>query len=163
MKGTGADIVLAVPPKGQFIGGYLSGVLKPGTQLTIKANIAPICGNFTWEAYETASGADGDPRVCAILCPDDLQGKSALDAYADGDFAPKIYFPLPGEYCNVLVAGQPGTGSANAFFIGTRLIPQHATGKQIAATLSTQLAQWQCLEHIDEIPNTDTLVFCMKQ
>lgn len=162
MKGTGADIVLSVPPRGVFTEGIIKGALKPGTQIQVRYNELPQCGRFIWEPYEAASGASGDPRLCALLLPDSLQGKSALDAYADGDRC-FIYCPLPGEECNVLVKGQAGTGSANAFFVGERLLPEAASGKQIAAPTSASLAQWMCMEHIDEIPNTDTLVWCMKQ
>lgn len=162
MLGTGADIVLSVPPKGVFKEGTISGALKPGTQMQIQNGTSPIGGEFTWEAYETSAGADGEPRLCAVLLPDPYQGKSALDAYVTGTRC-FLYCPLPGEELNMLLAGEPGTGSANAFTIGERLIPQHATGKLIAATASSQHATFQCLEHIDEIPNTDTLAWCMKQ
>lgn len=161
MFGTGADIVLSVPPKGVFKEGTISGALKPGTQLTIQPGTAPKNGEFTWEAYETSSGADGDPRLVAVLMPDPFQGKSALDAYVSGTRC-FIYCPLPGEELNMLLAGQAGTGSANAFTIGERLMPQHATGKLIAQSSSSGPATFQCLEHIDEIPNTDTLAWCMR-
>lgn len=74
-----------------------------------------------------------------------------------------LYCPLSGEMLNVLCTGEAGTGSANAFFVGERLVATAGTGKFVAESTSSADAQFICLEHIDEVPDVDTLIWAMCQ
>ena len=103
----GNEIIVSADPQGRHLEGYVSGTPAPGTVMQIKPGIEPIAGAYTWEPFN--ADADGDQRMIVILLPDQLQGKTATDAYADGDRC-FLYCPLPGEELNVLVAA-PGTGT----------------------------------------------------
>lgn len=155
----GSDIILTSPPRGVFLEGIVSGTPSPGTVMQIKAGAAPVGGRHTWEVYNPTS--DGDPRLVAVLLPDQLQGGIATAAYVSGTRC-FMYVPLAGEEINMLAAGEPGTGSANAFTIGERLEIQHATGLLIQQSSSAGSAPFQSMEHIDEVPNTATLVWCIR-
>jgi hypothetical protein len=156
----GSDIIVSSNPKGVFLEGVVSGTPKPGTMMQIQAGTAAVAGRQTWEVYNP-SGATGDPRLVAILLEDNLQGKGSGDAYVSGTRC-FLYVPLYGEEMNILVKGQPGTGSANAFTVGERLEAEKGSGKFIQQVTSASLSQFTCLEHIDEVPNTDTLVWCLR-
>ncbi len=155
----GAQIVVSADPRGKHLEGLVSGTPKPGTMMQIKAGVDAVFGRMTWEVYNPS--ATGDPRLVAILKEDNLQGKTINDAYVDGTRC-FLYVPLEGEEMNVLVKGQAGTGSANAFLVGERLEAEKGTGKFLAEAVSSAISQFTVLEHIDEVPNTDTLVWCMR-
>jgi len=73
------------------------------------------------------------------------------------------YVPYPGEEMNVLLAGEAGTSSTNAFTIGERLKCEKATGKWILEGTSANWAPFMCMEHLDEVPDVDTLCWVQKQ
>ncbi len=155
----GNEIIVSAHPQGKFNEGIISGTLKPGTQVQIQAGTAPVEGRFTYEAYNPS--ADNDPREVIVLLPDPFQGFLPTSAFVSGQRV-QVYTPLPGEDINMLVKGQAGTGSANAFTIGERLSPEHGSGKLIQQSTSGNNATFQSMEHIDEVPNTDTLVWCRR-
>ena len=153
-------ILLEGFPKGKFLTGIIGAALLPGIKMQISAGVAPVGGRHTWVAYNPT--ADGDPRLTAILLEDDQQGFALNAAYVSGTWG-RMYAPLPGEELNVLLKGQAGTASANAFTIGERLYPIHGTGKYQVQSTSANWADFVSLEHLDETPDVDTLCWVMNQ
>lgn len=154
----GSKIIVASEPRGTFLEGVVSGTPYPGTVMQLQAGTAPVGGRFTWEAYNPS--ADGDPRLWAVLIEDDLEGFAFSTAYVSGNRC-KLYCPIPGEHMNMLVAGQVGTGSANAFTIAERFIAQHGTGLLIKESTSATQAPFISLEHIDLPADQQGWVWCM--
>jgi hypothetical protein len=158
----GNEIVLSIP-KGVFLEGTLSGTPKPGTKMEIQNGTAAVLGRHTWQAYGINAGmANNDPRLTAIFIGDSMEGFIDTVAGVSGQRA-FLYCPLPGEEMNVLTTGEPGTGSTNAFTVGERLQPVAGTGKYIVQNTSSSGADFIVMEHIDQVPDIDTLVWCMKQ
>lgn len=156
-----STILLASEPHGIFLEGIVSGTPYPGTVMEIQNATAPINGEFTWQVYGTNAGmSDADPRLRAVLLEDKLQGFSYVSPYVAGQKC-FLYCPIPGEMMNMMVAGQVGTGSANAFTIGERFIPHASTGLLIKESTSATIAPFMCLEHIDLTPDQQGLVWCM--
>lgn len=120
MKGSGAEICLEINPRGKPIEGYIYGTLKPGTLLQVR-NTALVNGRMTFEAY--APGQDGHQRGLFILLPDQLQGKTASDAYVSGTRC-FVHACVSGEEFNVLYKA-----SAGALTIGKPLCVDSGTGK----------------------------------
>lgn len=117
----------------------------PGTMMQVTPAAALVNGRPHVEHYQPA--ADGDPRVKIVLVDDYTQGGLwSLPATVGANV--KIYYPLPGEEINVVVAAQVGTGNANAYTIGERLIPQHTTGQMIAEATSSFAAWFMAMEAI---------------
>jgi hypothetical protein len=164
----GQTIIVSAFPKGVFLEGIISGAaLLPGAKMELKNGVLPVGGRHTWQGYGiNGSMANNDPRLTAILTQDTLQGFSPETAYVAGQRC-FMYCPLPGEEMNVLVAGQAGTGSANAFTIGERLEPQvnagATAGQYIQQSTSANKADFISMEHIDEVPDTATLVWAIMQ
>lgn len=156
----GSKIIVTANPLGVFQEGVISGTPKPGTMMQVQNGTAAVFGRLTYEVYNPS--ASGDPRVCWILLEDDLQGKTTSDAYVSGTRG-FLYCPIGGEEMNVLTKGQAGTGSANAFTVGERLEAEKGSGKFIQQTSSSGNALFQVLEHIDQVPDTDTLIWCAFQ
>jgi hypothetical protein len=155
-----ATILLEAYPKGKFLTGIISGALLPGIKMQLQLGTAPVGGRHTFEAYNPS--ADNDPRLLAILLEDDLQGVALNTAYTSGRWG-RMYDPLIGEEMNVLLKGQAGTASANAFTIGERLSPIHGTGKYQQQLTSASTADFSSMEHLDEVPNVDTLCWVIAQ
>ncbi len=108
----GATILVAAEPRGQFRSGKISGAIKPGALMQVKAATAFSGGGGgepTWEPF-APSGGDGKPGLIAVLLEDNLQGKTITDAYVDGTQC-RLYCPIPGEYMNVLVGEGGGTSN----------------------------------------------------
>ncbi len=164
-----SGIIVSAEPRGVFLEGVAGDTSKPGTKMIIKYNTAFVGGRPTWVSYGTGSSqqaaADNDPRGCFIMIEDSLNGYGPTQAPVVGQRI-RLYAPLPGEEMNILVEGEAGTASANAFFIGTRFGVRAATGLYypLAVTgVSSTAADFVCQEHIDETPNVATLVWAMKQ
>ena len=166
MKGT--EIIVSAFPKGVMLEGIIVGAaLLPGCKMEIKNGVLPVGGRHTWQGYGINGGmASNDPRLTAILCEDYFQGKTLIDAYVAGTRC-RMYCPLPGEEMNVLLAGEAGTGSANAFTIGERLSPQQASGatagQYIQQGTSANKADFISMEHIDEVPDVAILCWAIMQ
>jgi hypothetical protein len=162
MKGN--DIFLTMPEDAPRWEGVWNGPspVYPGTCVEIVTTILPSQGRFYFQPYCLSIGADGDPRMMMILDYDAQQGFSATSQIAVGQRC-FVRFPLTGQEVNILTAPQPGTGCANAFTQGERLIAQHATGQFVVESTSSIFAPFQSLEHIDQVPsNTATLLWCIK-
>lgn len=155
----GNEIIVSAEPMGRFLEGIVSGTPKPGTCMQIKAATEPVGGRFTWEVYN--ADADGNQRLVAVLLPDALQGKTATDAYADGDRC-FLYCPAAGEELNMLVT-DVNTGTSDAFAIGDLLIIDDGTGKLIDTTGSPEMESFICLETYADPTSTQTdfLLHCM--
>lgn len=161
MKGT--KIIVAGEPKGEFLEGIISGTPKPGVKVTIKAGVLPVGGRHTWEPFGATTGADGDPRLNAILTEDELQGKTSADAYVSATRC-FMYVPLSGEDMNVLIEAEAGTGSANVFTIGERLKCAAGTGQFKQQASSSGYADFVCMEKVTETPaQTATLTWVKAQ
>lgn len=156
----GIEIVVASHPRGLFLEGTIDDTSLPGTAMQMTPGAAFSGNEPHWEHYQPS--ADGDPRLCAILLPDYLQGQLFSTAYAAGARG-FLYCPLPGEQVNVCCAPQPGTGSADAYTIGERLIPQHTTGQFIVESTSSFQAWFMAMEHVDLTPDVAGWVWSMKQ
>jgi hypothetical protein len=151
----GNEIIVSANPRGVFLEGIVSGTPKPGTCMQIKAATEMVNGRFTYEAYNR--DADGNRYPIIVLLPDNLRGKLATEAYADGDRG-FFYCPLPGEELNVLKLDVSGT--ADDFAIGQQLIVDDGTGKVLGTTGSPEAEPFICLETITD-PTTDQLVHVM--
>lgn len=146
MKGN--EIVVASNPRGMFVEGYVDGTPKPGTCMQIKAGVEPIGGRYTYEVYNKA--ADGARGQILVLCADQLQGKTADDAYVDGDRC-FLYSPVMGEELNCLIGDVAGTGATSDFSIGDKLIVDDGTGKLVDASGSEESAPFELLETITDL------------
>lgn len=159
----GSKIVIEGSPKGKFLGGIAGDTSKPGTMMEIKLGVAPVRGNaFTWVAYGSQGGVStADPRMVAILTEDMLQGfpDTTAAVVGQGIF---LYVPYPGEFMNILVTGEPGTGSANFVKIGERLVAAAGTGKFVVESTSSVSAQFTCLEYAGEPADVDTLTYAIR-
>lgn len=153
-------IVAESEPKGKFYEGIISGTPLPGTAMQIQAGTLDKSGTYTWEALNqnAGAGATTDPRLCAILCEDDLQGGVVSQAYVSGRRG-KIYCPLPGELVNILVADVAGTGDTHT--VGDRVVATLGTGKFATQATSANLAQFTLLESTAAL-TADTLILAMR-
>lgn len=151
----GNNIVVSAEPRGRREECIVSGTPKPGTVMEIKAATEPVGGRFTYQAYQDAV-ADGDQRLIGVLDMDSLQGRLATTAYADGERG-FIYFPLPGEELNMLVANIAGTG--DSFAIGDIMIVDDGTGKLIATTGTPESEPFIVMETVAAL-TADALVWC---
>lgn len=155
MKGT--EIIVCANPHGTFEECIVGDTSKPGTTMMMQAGTNPQGGRFT---YVASTVTTGNGRGKCILLKDTLQGKNYGDAYVSGTRG-FLYWPLPGEDMNILMAGAAGTGSANAFKIGD-LLAINSSGKGVANSGYTN-PPYTCQEHIDEVPDVDTLVWVKAQ
>jgi len=152
----GAGIIASADPKGTFLEGIIYGTPKPGVMMQIKAAVEMVAGVFTWEVY--TPGTSGDPRLCAILLPDELQGATVSDAYVSGKRC-YMYCPLPGELMNILLKDVAGTGDDHA--IGDRVYAENGSGKFIVQSTSANISQFTLLETQTD-PAADALCLAMK-
>ncbi|MFA5056513.1 MAG: hypothetical protein WC485_00230 [Opitutaceae bacterium] len=153
----GNEIVLSANPKGVYLEGIVSGTPKPGTVMQIKAATAAVGGRHTWEVFN--ADADGNQRLIAVLLPDNLQGKTATDAYVDGDRC-FLYCPIAGEELNMLVAAA-GTGTGDALAIGALLIVNDGDGILIATASTPESEPFIALEAVADLVAAGSLVHCM--
>jgi hypothetical protein len=128
----GNEIIVSANPRGVFKEGIVSGTPKPGTCMQIKAATEPVNGRYTWEAYDQAY--DAMPSLVAVLLPDQLQGKTATDAYVTATRC-FLYCPAAGEELNCIIENVAGT--ADDYAIGDRLEINDGTGKLQDASAGT--------------------------
>lgn len=131
----GLAIIVDGDPHGNFNEGYISGTPKPGTHLEIVPATAPVGGRFTWRARTAANGSKG-PIV--VLVNDFEQGHVATDAVVSGTGGHKMYWPLPGDDLNCLVAESTGTGTSGENAIGDRLAVNTSGMLMAGGSLATQ-------------------------
>lgn len=133
--------------------GIVQGALKPGTVVQIDPTVPLVNGQQSVKVY--TRGADGNrPAGPLIVLVEDIgQGKTADQAYNDGDqcFG---YIPRPGDELNVLLKDIAGTADDHA--AGQVLIVDDTTGKLIATTGTPQSEPFMMLETITD-PVADTL------
>lgn len=153
MAGLGPGIIVSAEPQGRFEECIVSGTPKPGTVMEVKAATERVSGKWTYQAF---SGSSGAKQEIAVLLPDHLQGKLATDAYVTLTRG-FLYFPLPGELLNMLMADVAGTGDDHA--IGDLLMVQTATGKLIVDS-SGASKPFKCMETVTD-PTADALTLCM--
>lgn len=171
----GSRILMTSEPKGIFLEGIVSGTPYPGTVMEIKPGVNPVGGGatslgngFTWQAYGTAGAATGDPRIWAVLTEDLLEGFSALattagvpsSQYVSGSRC-FLYVPICGEFLNMCVAAEVGTGSANRYTIGERLTPYATTGQLVVESTSGTRAPFMSMEHLDVTADQVGWLWCM--
>lgn len=149
----GNDIIVSNNPRGRREEIIISGTPKPGTVMTV-TTAALSNGRFTMEAYNR--DADGNRAPIAVLLADELRGILQTTAYASGDRG-FVYYPLPGDDLNMLVANIAGTG--DAFTIGDYMIVDDGTGKLIATTGSPESEPFQIMETVAAL-TADTLLWC---
>lgn len=113
-------------PRGRFFEGIIDGTPKPGTMLQVKTNVEPVNGHFTFEVVNRSIDGQRGPTI--VLLPDQLQGKTALDAYADGDIC-FLYMPANGDELNMLISADNG-----ALQIGDQLMVDDDTGLLLKLT-----------------------------
>jgi hypothetical protein len=149
----GNAIIVSADPRGRFMEGRVSGTPKPGTCMQIKTSSGMgDDGRFTYEVY--APGADGEQREVIILLPDQLQGRLATDAYADGERC-FLYTPRAGEEFNMLLKDVAGTADDHAF--GDVMMIDTSTGKLVATTSTPESEAFKLLETVTD-PAADQLV-----
>ncbi len=152
-KGTN-QIIVNLEPRGVFQEGYIVGALLPGTIVQrVAAQAIDDTGRHKWQVYDqAANSANG---AWAVLLPDKLQGKTSLQAYADGDRC-RVYIPHAGDELNVLK--QDVGGTADDFAVGDLLIIEDGTGLVILTTGTPEQEHFTCLETITD-PTADQLVW----
>ena len=164
----GQEIVLTSNPRGNYLEGIIGDASLPGTIMQIKAGVDAVNGRHTWVALGNHSGntynpgAATDPRLTAILLPDRLQGFTQSTAYVSGQRC-FLYCPIPGDELNVLCAAQQGTGSADAYFVGERLVPSVSSGSNgqlVVQSTSGSRAPFVSAEHINLTADVAGLVWC---
>lgn len=162
----GNEIIVSGQPKGVFKEGIIATgrTPKPGVVMEIDAGVAAVGGRFTWQEYGVNGGVgcvatDGDRGIIAVLLPDQLQGKTATDAYAAGDRC-FLYCPIAGEELNMLFEDIAGTGTDQDIAIGDRFIVDDGTGKVMLSTGSVEAEPFVALETQANI-TADTLIHCM--
>ena len=131
----GNKIVLTPEPRGRRIEGVIETALYPGTVVQVKPGSELDAGNrLTWRAFD-ASGS-GAPGLIGVLDFDWQQGKTYAEPYVAGRRG-FIYFPLPGDELNMLIADLAGTGATSDFSVGDLLMVQDGTGLLIDAGIGT--------------------------
>jgi hypothetical protein len=137
----GNDIVVSGNPRGVFLEGTLLDSSLPGTIMEMDPNTAFIGGEPGRIA--SAPGTAGEAVLMAVLINDNLDGLPATSGQATGTRC-RLYVPISGEDCNVLVGEASGTGVSVTQ--GDRLMIA-ATGGQIVEATSTN-GQWIAMETI---------------
>lgn len=114
----GSAIVINADARGNWEEGKVTDTSLPGTFMEIVPATNPEAGRFSWRARSLANGAIG-PVV--ILVNDWEQGHVATLAVVANTGGHKLYWPLPGDELNALVAESTGTGTSGENAIGDRL------------------------------------------
>lgn len=154
----GSEIIVTSEPKGQFEEGTVSGTPLPGMIAEIVPQSAQVRGGrYSWRASSVTTGSFRDVWV---FREDNQQGKTATDAYVNGT-ACFLYAPLIGEDINVLLAAEPGTGSADAVKVGD-LLGCDNSGHVVPNSAYTS-TPFKVMEHLSESPaQTPTLIWCKR-
>lgn len=153
----GQRIIVSADPKGIFLDGIISGTPKPGTimQIDVSEGIDEATGRPTYEVFNR--DFDGQQGQMAVLLEDDLQGKTASDAYVSGTLG-QLYIPLPGEELNMLVKDVSGTADDHS--LGATMMVDDGTGMLVTAYGSAESESFQLLEALTDI-TADTLAHCV--
>lgn len=147
-------VVVSNDPRGRYQECLITATPKPGTCMTVLAATEPVNGIFTYEAFNR--DADGDNAEIAVLVEDELQGRDITTAYVAATQG-RMYFPLPGDFLQMLVLNIAGT--SDSFAIGDLMIVNDGDGKLIATTGSPESEPFRIMETIAAI-TADTIVLC---
>lgn len=131
----GLAIVVNADPKGLWEEGYINDTSKPGTHVTIVTNTNPVGGRFFFQAVSRANGSKGP---VLILVNDWEQGQIATTAMVSGTGGHKMYWPLPGDELNCIVAESSGTGTSGENLIGDLLAINDSGFLMAGGALATQ-------------------------
>ncbi len=130
----GNKIVLTPEPRGRYIEYVISGNLLPGTIVQVATTARDAGNRLTVQAYDKAG--TGKPGLIGVLDYDKQQGKLNTDAYVSGKRG-LVYFPLPGDELNCIIADLSGTSATSDFSIGDPLTVQDGTGYLLDAIVGT--------------------------
>lgn len=116
----GNAIVLNAAAYGFWEEGIVTDQSLPGTHMEIVPNVNPTGARFSWRAKSAAAGV-ACPTV--LLINDWEQGQIAAPTTTPtaNTSGHKLYWPLPGDDVNALVAESAGTGTSGENLIGDRL------------------------------------------
>lgn len=160
MAAKGNEIIVSADPKGVFVEGIVVGTPKPG-QCMYPTTAAEVGGRKTYEPAGTTGSlgmsADGDRIPILVLLADEMQGKSATDAYVSGSRI-RMYAPAMGEELNVLYQNQSGT--ADDVAVGQKLMVDDGTGKILLTTGGGVSEPFVSLSTITD-PTADELLHVM--
>lgn len=131
----GAAIVVNADNRGYWDEGIVTDTSKPGTHMEIVPATNPTGGRFSYRARSAANGAKG-PIV--LLLNDWEQGIVATTATVANTGGHKLYWPLPGDDLNCLVAESSGTGTSGENAIGDRLAVNTSGLLMAGGALATQ-------------------------
>lgn len=143
--------ILISPPggNGRLTEGTIDGAYYPGTCLTVKANVAPVNGRFTYEAWNRT--ADGNRARTYVLLEDELQGKGVGQAYEAGKRG-RVYCPQGGELLQLMVA------SGQDIDIEEYLIIDDGTGLLIVGAGTEQMEHFVAREDSGGALGANTLL-----
>lgn len=116
----GAAIVLNGAAHGFWEEGIVTDTSLPGTHMEIVPNTNPVGGRFSWRARSAANGAAG-PTVILVNNWEEGQVAAPSTTPTANTGGHKLYWPLPGDELNALVAESAGTGTSGENLIGDRL------------------------------------------
>jgi hypothetical protein len=132
----GNNIILVEQPRGRHIDGVAAvDNMIPGILVTPTTAARDAGGALTWTPWALSTGFQS---LIAVVDYDQLQGQIATTTtqYKSGKRI-KIYFPLPGEELNLLLAELAGTTGDPAIAIGDPLAAQTLTGRLIKTATGT--------------------------
>ena len=129
----GNEIIVTSNPRGVFVEGTVDGTPKPGTIMQLQAGTAIDSeGRFTYEVFNQNVDGERPAGPLLVLLPDNLQGKTASDAYVDATRC-FLYVPVAGEELNILTKGS-GTED---YTVGQKAVIDDSTGVLIGAPAFT--------------------------
>lgn len=153
----GNEIIVSSDPRGHFVEGIIDTAEVPGTIVQVDATQAIVGTRWHWIVYTPGTTGFRPKGPYIVLLPDQLQGKTATDAYVAGKRA-FGYIPLPGDELNLLYKNLTGTADDHAK--GEVGIVDNATGKIVVTTGSPQSQPVVLLETITD-PTADTLAWVL--
>lgn len=155
----GNCIIVSADPKGVFDEGIIDDTSLPGTIMEIVPGSA-IAGTGRFHVRAAATGTQGKSAQQMVLLEDRGQGKGITDAYVAGTNC-RLYTPLQGEECNVLVGTGPGTGTFATVTVGERLMLYSSAGILVSESGTPESTPWQALESHSGVTLPD-LTWCRR-
>lgn len=160
----GSRIMMTPEPKGIFMEGTPSltggNLIYPGSVVSLVAGTAPISGDFSWGLY--SPGANGNPSLIVVAIEDMLEGFPFSTAYTSSSTRIFLYIPENGEFLNMAVTAEAGTGAANAYTIGERMIVANNTGLLVSQGTAANPSQFMVMEAVTITPDVVGWVWCMR-
>ncbi len=149
----GNNIILTPQPRGRRIEGVaFQTAMFPGTVVSIVTGVAADSGNrYTWQPWNHSTGYQG---LIGILDVDWLQGFTVQNPGIQIGRRIFIYFPLPGDELNMLLAEVAGSTGDPAITLGEELTVQTGTGMLIPAAAGTAGGTRHEFESWEVLPTT---------